>query len=84
MVKVIQWIVLNVASICGILQALIKCLKEIVTALLNLLSALVLLLPGVSLEKANRLTLVVRAMIEKLDTYTQKVTDAVLKFSHSE
>lgn len=79
--KIIQWIVLNIASICGVLQALIKCLKEIVTAVLNLLAALVILLPGVSLEKANQITIGVRAMIEKLDVYVQTVTNAILKFS---
>lgn len=82
--KIIQWIILNIASICGILQAAIKFLKELITAIINLLSALVVLLPGVSLAKANNITIIVRGWIDSLDKIVQKVTDAILRFSHKE
>lgn len=84
MIKVIQWVVLNAASVCGIVQAVLKFAKELITALLNLLSALVVLLPGVSLAKANQITIAVRTWIENIDAIVQKATDAVLKFSHKE
>lgn len=40
MTNLLNWLKVNGASILGIIQAVIKCLKEVLTSVLNLLSIL--------------------------------------------
>lgn len=67
MIKIITWIGLNGASVLGMIQALLKCLKEVITAVINLLS---LLAPT---SKAKEFVLTVRAWIEKIDAVVEKI-----------
>jgi len=39
--KIISWILLNGATLCGILQAIIKALKELATGIINLFSLVI-------------------------------------------
>ena len=36
--KIIAWVKMNAATICGLAQAVVKALKEIITGVINLLS----------------------------------------------
>ncbi len=65
MVKILQWLGKNSASILGITQAVLKCLKEILTALVNLFSIL-------NLDKAQEVVEKIRAIINKIDEIVEK------------
>lgn len=80
LIKVIKWIPLNIVSLFGILQACIKLIKELVTAVINFLAAIVVLIPGVDFTKANGVVLFVREQIEKIDEAVEKVKENVLKW----
>lgn len=80
LIKIIKWIPLNIVSLFGILQAVIKLFKELVTSVINFLAAIVILIPGVDFEKANGVVLGVREWIEKIDEAVEKVKENVLKW----
>ncbi len=82
-VKVVKWVPLNIVSVFGILQAVIKLAKEIVTAVVNFLASIVILIPGVDLKNANAVVEAIRAWIEKADAGVEKVKVNVLKWVHA-
>lgn len=65
--KIFTWIKVNLASIVGISQAIIKALKEVLTAVVNLLS---IIFPVVGSQK---LVLAIRAILEAVDNWIEKV-----------
>jgi hypothetical protein len=65
--KIFTWLKVNIASIIGITQAIIKAVKELLTAVINLLS---IIFPTVG---AQRLVLWLRASLESLDAFIEKV-----------
>ena len=83
LVKVAKWVPLNIVSVLGVVQAIIKFAKEVVTAVVNLLLALVVLLPGVDFKKANAVVEAVRGWIEKLDGWVEKGKGYILKWVHA-
>ena len=60
----IQWIKKNLASITGIVQAVLKCVKEIATALINLFAFL-------NLEQAQIIVNKVREIVNKIDEFIE-------------
>ena len=70
--KVILWIGANIASIIGILQSIIKALKEIATAIINLIS---LILPKSSWVKTVEK---VRDLFNTVDGWLEKLKGKVL------
>ena len=79
-IKFVKWVPLNIVSFFGVLQACIKCVKEIITAVVNLLASIVVLIPGVDLAKANVVVIAIRAFIEKADAGVEKVKAVLLKW----
>jgi hypothetical protein len=73
MVKIISWITLNGASILGIVQAVIKFIKELLTLCLN---QLVPIMPNdkfkAMIEKARGFINVVDGWVEKVKGYLVK------------
>lgn len=82
-IKIVKWVPLNIVSVFGILQAVIKLAKEIVTAVVNFLASIVILIPGVDLKNANAVVEAIRAWIEKVDAGVEKVKVNVLKWVHA-
>lgn len=72
MAKIITWIAVNGASVFGITQAVLKCLKEVITALLNLLS---IVAPA---SKVQEVVVKVRAVIEKVDGWVEAAKAKIL------
>jgi hypothetical protein len=73
MVKVISWIMLNGATLLGLLQAVVKAVKELLTGVVNLVS---LFLPE---EKAEEAVKAVRAVLNKVDEIIEAVKDFLIK-----
>ena len=67
MVKIWTWIKLNGASVLGIAQAVVKALKEVVTAIVNLLS---IFLPTIS---AQKVVVWIRAALNLIDSWIEKI-----------
>ena len=65
--KIWTWIKLNGASVLGIAQAVIKALKEVVTAIVNLLS---IFLPAIS---AQKIVVWIRNALNTLDEWIEKI-----------
>jgi predicted aspartyl protease len=68
--KIISWVMANGASLLGVLQALIKAVKELLTAVINLIS---LFIPGVTaqgwVDAVRNALNVVDSFIEKIKAY---------------
>ena len=60
----IQWIKNNLAGIIGMVQAVLKCIKEIATALINLFSFL-------NLQQAQIIVNKVRDIVNKIDEFIE-------------
>lgn len=71
--KIVQWIVLHGVSILGIVQVIIKFLKEFLTLVVNILFPII---PDGSFEK---IVIKVRAFVEIFDTWVEKIKIALLK-----
>lgn len=65
--KIIVWIKMNFASVFGAVQALVKAAKELVTAVINLLS---LIIPTMAAEK---LIIKIRSIFEAIDAFLEKI-----------
>jgi hypothetical protein len=74
-VKVVEWLRANLASILGIAQAVVKLLKELLTAIVNILFPL--FPDNGSFEKT---VLVVRGWVEKIDAILEKIKLWLLSF----
>ena len=70
--KIITWIKVNGASILGIAQAVIKGLKEILTAVVNLLSIFIPTIP------AQKIVVAIRAFLELIDGWIEKIKLALI------
>ncbi|MEM3036134.1 MAG: hypothetical protein QXS18_04940 [Thermoplasmata archaeon] len=73
MFKIVQWLSVNIASIFGITQAVLKFLKEIITAILNLLS---ILMPSSKFIDAVRKA---REIVNIIDSWIEKIKGFFLK-----
>jgi len=71
--KVIVWLFSNFASIVALIQALLKAVKEVGTALVNLLS---LLIPKAKAESAVK---GLRAIVNAIDSFLETIKKALLK-----
>jgi hypothetical protein len=65
--RVLQWIPLNIVSLLGIVQAVIKLLKEIVTALVNIIFPFT---PDNG--KFETVVLKIRGYVDALDRWVEK------------
>jgi hypothetical protein len=73
MVKIINWLWVNGATLIGVLQAIVKAVKELLTGVVNLLSLFM------SEEAAEKAVKAVRGAINLIDDGLQKIKDWVLK-----
>lgn len=71
--KVITWVMLNGATLLGVLQAIVKAVKELLTGVVNLVS---LFIPA---DKAEKAVLAVRAVLNKIDEVIESVKDFLIK-----
>jgi hypothetical protein len=65
--KIVTWIMANGAALLGILQGIVKVLKELCTLIIDLLS---LFMPT---EKAQAIVSGVRGLFNKLDDFIEKI-----------
>jgi len=65
--KILAWAKVNLASLLGALQLVIKAAKELLTAIVNLIS---LILPTAG---AQKIVLAIRAALEWLDAQIEKL-----------
>jgi hypothetical protein len=72
MSKIISWIFVNGATLLGLLQAVVKAIKELLTGVVNLLS---LFMPAETAEKGVRL---VRDIMNKIDDAIEWVKEKLL------
>ena len=72
MFKVIAWVMANGASILGIVQAVIKAVKEIITAVVNLFSIFM------SPEMAEKTVETLRYWINKIDWAVEALKSRLL------
>lgn len=73
--KLLKWIPLNVVSIIGIVQAVIKFLKEVLTAIVNIL------FPIIPSAKFQGVVLKVRQIVEVIDSWFEKIKGYLLKLA---
>jgi archaellum component FlaC len=72
MVKIWTWILANGASVLGIIQAVIKAVKEILTAVVNLLS---IFIPS---DKIEKIVMTVRNILNKIDEWIEIIKEKLL------
>jgi phage-related protein len=72
MVKIWTWILANGASVLGIIQAVIKAVKEILTAVVNLLS---IFIPS---DKIEQIVMAVRNILNKIDEWIEIIKEKLL------
>jgi len=72
MEKILTWLRMNGASILGITQAVIKALKELLTAVVNLIS---IFIPAIS---AQKIVEVVRDILNTIDEWVEKIKETLL------
>lgn len=72
MTKIISWVMLNGASLLGILQAVIKAIKELVTGIVNLLSLFM------TDEAAEASVLTLRSWLNKVDGWIENIKTLLL------
>lgn len=65
--KILTWIKANIAGILGMVQAVIKALKEVLTAVVDLLS---IFFPAAG---AQKVVLAIRAGLEAIDGWIEKL-----------
>lgn len=70
--KIFSWILLNGASILGMVQAVVKAVKEILTAVVNLLS---IFIPS---EKIEDIVMTVRNILNKIDEWIEIIKEKLL------
>lgn len=73
MLKIITWIMANGATLLGLLQAVIKAVKELLTGVVNLIS---LFMPQAT---ANKAVEAVRGIMNIIDDVIEKVKGYLLK-----
>jgi len=70
--KIITWLKMNAATVCGLAQAVVKAIKEIVTGLINLLSIFAFT------AAAEALVIKVRGWLDIVDGWIQIAKDWLL------
>jgi len=70
--KILSWIMLNGASVLGIIQAVVKAVKEILTAVVNLLS---IFIPS---DKIEDVVMVIRNILNKIDEWIEIIKEKLL------
>jgi len=70
--KIFSWILLNGASILGMIQAVVKAVKEILTAVVNLLS---IFIPS---DKIEKVVMTVRNILNKIDEWIEIIKEKLL------
>ena len=73
MVKVLTWVMANGATILGLLQSIVKAVKELLTGVVNLVSIFM------SAEKAEAAVKVVRAALNKIDDVIESIKEFLVK-----
>lgn len=73
MIKIITWIMANGATLLGLVQAIIKALKELATGVVNLLS---LIIPD---SKAKKAIEAVRGIFNKIDEWIEIIKKYLIK-----
>lgn len=73
MSKIISWVLVNGATLIGVLQAIVKAVKELVTGVVNLLSLFM------SAEAAEISVKTVRGILNKVDDGLEKVKGFLIK-----
>lgn len=72
-IKVVTWVMANGATLLGLVQAVIKAVKELLTGVVNLLS---LIMPKAATAKAVEK---VRAALNAIDDVIEKIKTTLLK-----
>lgn len=67
MTKIISWVMLNGATLLGVLQAIIKAIKELVTGVVNLLSLFL------TDEAAEASVTTLRGWLNKVDGWIENI-----------
>jgi phage-related protein len=70
--KIIKWLLVNGATVLGVLQAIVKMIKELVTGVVNVLS---IFMP---LETAEKLVETLRGLINKVDSILEWIKEKLL------
>jgi len=74
--KLVRWIPLNLVSVIGIVQAVVKVLKEVLTAIVNLI------FPFTPDDGTfERIVKKIRDIVNKIDEILEKIKDFLLKTS---
>lgn len=71
--KLIQWLYVNIAGVLGIVQAVIKALKEILTVIVNIV------FPIIPSAKFKAIVMAIRGIVNKLDEIVEKIKGFFLK-----
>ena len=71
--KLLAWIPANLASILGIAQAIVKLVKEILTAIINIA------LPIIPSDKFKDVVMAVRNTVNKIDDILEKIKSFLLR-----
>jgi hypothetical protein len=73
MKKLLAWLPKNIAALLGIVQVVIKFVKEVATLALDLIAPLI---PG---DKDDKAIKIVRDLCNNVDGWVQKIKDFLLK-----
>lgn len=73
MSKLITWVLVNGATLLGILQAIIKAIKELLTGVVNLLSLFM------SAEVAEGMVTTIRGALNKIDEVIENIKSFLVK-----
>lgn len=73
MAKLIQWVALHGVSVLGIIQVVVKFIKEVLTLVVNML------FPIIPDGKFEDVILAVRSWVEKIDGWIEKGKVVLLK-----
>jgi len=64
--KLLRWLPVNLAGLAGVLQAVVKAIKEILTVVVNIL------FPIIPSSKFKKVVMVVRNLVNRLDAAIEK------------
>ncbi len=73
LIKLLKWIPVNLLSVLGIIQAIVKLIKEIVTAIVNVL------FPVIPSEQFKKVVETVRGIINSIDSVIEKIKEFLLQ-----
>jgi hypothetical protein len=74
LIKILNWLRANGATVCGVIQGVIKTIKEILTGIVNLLSLVM------TQEQAEILVAKIRDILNIVDNVVEKLKDLLLKY----